>query len=152
MRTPCNGQRRRPSSVAHVAWWVSAPDWGRSFAVGDPSGGGAGHRSFVDRLREWPLHLRHRSLDRCGQRMASGCLRPLPLVVRTRPIADIRPSVLCPARRTRASRATGIDGASVASALATRGVGGPVMPRPTTSPMLIVTFKPAARVGNDGRG
>lgn len=31
---------------------------------------GASQLSFVARSREWPLHLRHRSLDRCSQRMA----------------------------------------------------------------------------------
>jgi hypothetical protein len=63
----------------------TASDWPRSFAVGGLNVSRVGHLTFADRRRDWQLHLRHRSLDRCDQRMASECLHPTALVVGTRP-------------------------------------------------------------------
>jgi hypothetical protein len=69
---------------------MSFPDWAPSFAHGGPNVSGVVHLSFVDRRREWPLHLRHRSLDRCGQLMAGKRLHPLALADGARPGRDIR--------------------------------------------------------------
>lgn len=69
---------------------TAALDWVPSFADGSPNVSWVGHLSFVDRRREGPLHLRHRSLDRCGQLMARERLHPFALADGARPFSDIR--------------------------------------------------------------